>query len=175
MKKRRPIFLCFLVAAGLALSVGYATLNDTLTINGTAGVDLDDTKEVFDGDIYFSKAVASAERCTAVIDSTDPDTATMTVVDGALKEVGDEVIATFTVKSESDLNVNIAAPAITNGNPTYFAVETTWDDTETLLLAGQTKDIVVTVRLIKTAAADQDVTFGISLVGTSVADPGAGA
>ena len=168
MKKRRPIFLCFMIAAGLALGVGYASLNDTLSISGTAGVDLDDTKEVFDGDIYFSKAVASPERCTAVVNA-DPDTATMTVLDGTLKEVGDEVIATFTVKSESDLDVNIAAPAITNSNTEYFTVETTWDDATTLLPAGTTKDVVVTVRLIKTAAADQDVSFGISLVGTSVA------
>ena len=168
MKKRRPIFLCFMIAAGLALGVGYASLNDTLSISGTAGVDLDDTKEVFDGDIYFSKAVASAERCTATVNA-DPDTATMTVLDGTLKEVGDEVIATFTVKSESDLDVNIAAPAITNSNTEYFAVQTTWDDATTLLPAGTTKDLVVTVRLIKTAAADQDVSFGISLVGTSVA------
>ena len=162
MKKRRSVIAMFLVLAIFTLGIGYAQLTDTLTITGSAGVDSDNSQEVFNGDIYFSNAVANVERCTASIDGTDNDKATMTVKENILKEVGDEVIATFTIKSESDLDVVIPVPTISNSNEAYFDVYTTWD-TEKTLAAGKTVDIVVTVKLIKTAVADQSTTFTITL------------
>lgn len=165
MKQRKTVIIAFLTAAVMLLGLGYAALTDTLTINGTAGVDFDDTKEVFDGDIYFSKVI-SGTGCTAVINS-DPDTGTITVTDGALKEVGDEVIATYTIKSESDLNVNIALPTINNTNAEYFNVVTSWTGAQTLT-AGGTIDVTVTIRLIKTADEDQSTSFDLTFVANSL-------
>ena len=165
MKNRKTVIVAFMLIAVMLLGVGYAALNDTLVVDGTAGVDVDDTKEVFDGDIYFSKVI-SGDGCTAVINS-DPDTGTITVTDGKLKEVGDEVIATYTIKSESDLDVTITKPTfangkITNNNSTYFDVYVNWVNDSMTLPAGQTIDVVVTIKLIKTADADQDVTFALT-------------
>ncbi len=171
MRNRKTVIVAFMLVAVMLLGIGYAALTDTLTINGTAGVNLDDTSEVFDEDIYFSKVI-SGDGCTAVIND-DPDTGTITVADGALKEVGDEVIATYTIKSESDLDVLITKPTvanakITNNNPEYFDVYVNWVPESMTLAAGSTVDVVVTVKLIKTASADQDVTFGITFDAESV-------
>ena len=174
MKNRKRVIVAFLLVATLLLGVGYAALTDTLTVGGTAGVDFDDSKEAFDGDIYFSKVI-SGTGCTAVINA-DTDTGTITVNDGVLKEVGDEVIATYTIKSESDLDVSIPRPLVTNAadtskitnlNPEYFEVTTSWAVDQTLPARG-TIDITITVRLIKTAAADQDLTFNVALVANSI-------
>ena len=167
MKKRRLAIVAFLLIAVMAIGIGFAELTDVLTISGSANVDADDTAETFDSDVYFSKAVASAERCNAVVDPADNDKATMTVVDRVLKEVGDEVIATFTVKSESDLPVYVT-PSISNSNSEYFDVYTTWTNTQTIA-PNSTSDIVVTVKLAKTAVADQATTFTITLNASTTA------
>ena len=171
MRNRKTVIVAFMIVAVMLMAVGFAALTDTLTVDGTAGVDLDDSSEVFDGDIYFSKVI-SGDGCTAVINS-DPDTGTITVNDGALKEVGDEVIATYTIKSESDLDVLVTKPTvenskITNSNPEYFEVYVNWVPDSMTLAAGGTIDVTVTIKLIKTAAADQDLTFGITFDAQSV-------
>ena len=165
MKNRKRVVVSFLLLAARLLGGGYAQLTDTLTITGSAGVDLNDAKETYDGDIYFSKVI-SGDGCSAVINS-DPDTGTITVNDGFLKEVGDEVIATYTIKSESDLNVSIPKPTINVTNGTYFEVSDSWAVDQTLE-AGKTIDVTITIRLIKTPVADQDTTFTVSFTATSV-------
>lgn len=166
-KNRRIAIISFVLVAILLLGIGFAQLTDVLTIGGTAGVDADNSQEVFDGDVYFSNAVANVERVTASIDASDNDKATMTVKDNVLKEVGNEAIATFTVKSESDLPVYLT-PSVSNSNAEYFNVYTTWDTTKTLQ-PGQTVDITVTVKLIKTAVADQAATFTVTLDASTTA------
>lgn len=166
-KNRRIAIISFVLVAILLLGIGFAQLTDVLTIGGSANIDADNSQEVFDGDVYFSNAVANVERVTASIDATDKDKATMTVKDYVLKEVGDEAIATFTVKSESDLPVYLK-PSVSNDNATYFNVYTTWDTTKTLE-PGQTVDITVTVKLIKTAVADQQMKFTVTLDASTTA------
>ena len=173
MKKRTSI-IAFLLVAALTLGIGYAALTDTLTINGTANVAEQAGKDAFEADVYFSKAI-SGNGATAVLGSdpsTDkPDVATMTVVDGALKEVGDEAIATFTITSESDLPVTITNPTaangyITNNNTEYFQVTTNWvaDHEITPDATGKASvDITVTVKLIKTPETNETATFSILL------------
>ncbi|MBQ9773933.1 MAG: hypothetical protein IJW30_04645 [Clostridia bacterium] len=177
MKNRRTILVAFLLIAAMTIGVGYAVLTDELKAHGTTGVNVDDAKEVFDEDIYFSKAVIASTTGTATIsnliddggaDQGTNDYVSITINDGFLKEVGDQAIVTLTVKSESDLAVTMAIPTITNNNSTYFAVTTTWS-TETVIAAKGTADIVITVELIKTPTADQDLTFDVVLGATSAA------
>ena len=160
MKNRKTVVVAFLLVAMLLVGVGFAQLTDQLLISGTAGVDASHSQEVFDGDIYFSKVI-SGTGCTAEILS-DPDQGEITVTAGALKEVGNEVIATYTIKSESDLDVTIT-PSIANGNNTYFTVTTSWNDAPQVLPAGGTLDITVTVKLARTAEEDQSTTFTVTL------------
>ena len=161
MKRNRKSLLALFLLACVGLGVGYSQLSDDLSISGSAAVDADDTAEVFDGDVYFSNAVANTARCEAKIDEDDKDLATMKVLAGTLKEVGDEVIATYTIKSESDLACTVT-PTITNSNPTYFSVTSNLT-ANTPLAAASTLDLTVTVKLAKTAVDDQSVTFSIAL------------
>ena len=174
MKKRRTLIVSLLLVAALALGIGYAALTDTLNITGTASVAQEAGEEAFEIDVYFSKAIAGTGATAAV--GADKDTATMTVNADALKEVGDEVIATYTIKSDSDLAVVITNPTTTNGyitndNTEYFQVTTNWVADHTLTpdsTGTATVDITVTVKLIKTPSVAQDVEFGIQLNATSV-------
>ena len=162
MKKRKIAIVAFMLAAILALGVGFAALTDTLTVTGSAGIAADGAQEVFDEDIYFSKALADTSRCTAEIDATDKDKATMTVKDGIFKGTGsNEVIATFSITSTSDRNVLIT-PSISNSDDEHFQVTTSWSGAQTLA-AGATADIVVTIKCIKTPDTDVSTTFTISL------------
>ena len=164
MKKRSTIVALLLVAA-LALGIGYAALTDTLNITGTANIAESDAQNSFQEDVYFSNAISGAKADAAV--SSDNNYATMTVKDGALKAVGDEAVATFTIKSDSDLpvtvtNPTVAANLITNDNPEYFQVTTNWA-TDHVIDPYGTTDITVTVKLIKTPDTTQACTFGIQL------------
>ena len=177
MKKRRTTIIALLLVAALALGIGYANLTDQLKITGSATIDKDDAAESFKADIYFSKAI-SGEKATAAIDSGNNNLATMTVTEGALKEVGDEAVATFTIKSESDLAVTVTNPTTDNGCITYgaaemknyFEVTTNWaaDHTLTPSATGATTDITVTVKMIKTPSTDQNLTFTILLNANAV-------
>ena len=169
MKKRRTLIVTLLLVAALALGIGYAALTDTLRVGGTAGVSAEAGSEAFEADVYFSKAI-SGDKADASVGA-DNDTATMTVKADALKVVGDEAVATFTIKSDSDLAVVITNPTVANGyitndNKEYFEVTTNWVADHTLTPNATntaTVDITVTVKLIKTPSVAQDVEFGIQL------------
>ena len=165
MKKRRTLVISLLLVAALALGIGYAALTDELHITGSANIAESDAQNAFQEDVYFSKAI-SGEKADAAV-SGDNNYATMTVKDGALKEVGDEAVATFTIKSDSDLavtvtNPTVAAGLITNSNSEYFQVTTNWATDHEIDPYGTT-DITVTVKLIKTPDTTQAVTFDIQL------------
>ncbi len=160
MKNRKRVIAAFLTVAILLLGVGYAALTDELQLTGTAKVDFDDSSEAFDEDIYFSKAI-SGDGCTAIIDATDNDKGVITVTDGYLKAVGDEVIATYTIKSDSDLSVAIPRPTIINTDTEYFQVIDSWSDTKVVAPNG-TVDVTITVKLIKTADTDRAASFTIT-------------
>lgn len=162
MTKRRSIIAAFLVVALLAVGIGYAALTDDLTVTGSASIKASDSAETFDGDIYFSKALGDATRVEATI-LADNDKAVMNVLAGTLKQVGDEVIATYTIKSESDLDVVITPSIAANPadplytlNDEYFSVYTNLTGDQTLK-AGETIDFTITVKLIKTNATNDDV------------------
>ena len=177
MKKRRTLVISLLLVAALALGIGYAALSEDLFITGSANISKTDAENSFKEDVYFSYATSGDKAEAKITD--DNNYATMTVKTGALKQVGDEAVATFTIKSESDLDVLIKNPTVANGcitnrNNEYFQVTTNWQADHTLVAApsGATTDITVTVRLIKTPDVDQDTEFTIKLVAT--ANPGSG-
>ena len=156
MKNRRITIVAFLLLAALTLGIGYAALTDTLWITGSASVGAEAGQDAFKNDIYFSKAISDQTRVKAEIDATDNNKATMTMVtyddktQMPLKVVGDQLVATFTVQSKSDLNAKITASVKSNANTEFFEVVTNWGDVAQDLLAGKTVDVTVTVELIKT-------------------------
>ncbi|MBO5212712.1 MAG: hypothetical protein J6B60_04140 [Clostridia bacterium] len=161
-----------MLVAVLTLGIGYAALADELTITGSAGALADNSKTVYDEDIYFTKAVMNTENGNASIVGEDKDSATMTVLAGAVKAPGDQVIATFTIKSDSDLPSQLVIRdniAVTDATPDngiddtqYFKVFTNWSGAQTLA-ANETIDIVVTVQLVKTPVQDVSCNFTLTL------------
>ena len=162
MNKRRSIIATFLIVALLAVGIGYAALTDDLSVTGSAGFASSDAIKTFDGDVYFSKALGDATRVDAAIDASDNDKVTVAVKESVLKEVGDEVIVTLTIKSESDLNV-LVTPSVSDEdaaagktiNSEYFSV-TVGDGAKTLP-AGSTIDYTITIKLIKTNATGENL------------------
>ena len=70
MKNRKIILISFLVCACLVVGVGYAVLNDELSVEGHGKLSNTNADVEFEKDIYFSQVV-SRTNCTAVIDATD--------------------------------------------------------------------------------------------------------
>ena len=159
MKNRRITIVAFLLIAALTLGIGYAALTDTLTITGSASVDAEAGQNAFEDDIYFS----AAQGGTDVVAEFDDDTATMEIAEGKtpLKVVGDKITATFTVKSDSDLNATVTASVKSNSNEEFFKVTTDW--TTENLAANGTLDITVTVELIKTPDNNQAETTSFTV------------
>ena len=184
MKNRRIVLVCFLLVAAMTIGIGYAALTDTLSVSGTASIDSDDSQETFAADVYFSKAVATEGRATATIgDQTNVDNGdvkndavTISVAEGIFKEVGDQVIVTLTVKSESDLPVYVSVDNFTNDASAYFSVTVVPTgfaaDSTAVIQPHSTLDYVVTIEQIATAVTDQTLTFGFGL-NVSTSNPNA--
>lgn len=168
MKNRKFAVVAFLLVAAMLLGVGYATLTDNLVINGTATVTQTTAENEFNQDIYFSNATTTSTGVTAVVEQSDNDKGTITIADGALKNGGESVTATYTILNNGELDAVVAVPTIENNNPTYFKVETNWGDADQTLTAnGDTIDVTVTITLLQTPVTEQSATFSVSFVATS--------
>ena len=161
MKSRRIAIIAFALVAVMTLGVGYAALTDTLNINGTANLLHSDAQDQFNAEVYFS-SVGNQANCTASIDPSDNDLATITITDG-FAVVGDYATATFVVKNESSGSVKLTP---SHNSSTNFDVAT--DAATYEVQAGSTVDIVVTVTLKATVNADiTNETFNLSLAASS--------
>ena len=173
MKKNRTLIISLLLIAALALGIGYAALADDLFIEGSAQIKSDNAENSFAADVYFTKAVMSAEKGTAVIGNDDngeaSDNVTLTVNENALGGKGDSVICTLEISNVGDLDATVTIDAITTSNDEYFSVTTSWGDTTTrTLAAGATLDLVVTIAVDKTPTTDVSTTFEIGMTATAI-------
>lgn len=177
MKNRKIVVVAFLLIAMLLLGVGYAALTDDLFITGTAQVKLENADAAFSEDIYFSKAVMSADKGTATIGADDNgdanDKITITVAEDALAGQGSSVICAIEIKNAGDLDAWVTLnPTFLVSNGTYFAVSTSWANNTQKIVAGGTADITVTITCIKTPQATVNTTFGLDFSVSDV-DPNA--
>ena len=180
MKNRKFVVIAFVVIAAMLLGVGYAALTDTLTIIGNANIDLSAANNVFDERIKFVAAEATSSTGTgtvADVASYSDDDATYTVHKLATK--GEVSVFTFTIKNDSNLDAEISvAPNKlsgdvnpSNSNAKKFEVEYAYPQ-GTVLAAGGSITVQVTVTLIESVIEATSATFGIEYTATSV-DPAA--
>ena len=176
MKKRRTLIISLLLVAALTLGIGYAALTDDLFVTGSAAINSDDAKDAFAEDVYFTKAVVSEGRGTAVIEadanSEANDKVTITVPAGVLKGEGDSVICTLEISNVGDLDALVTLDSNTVDNSTYFQVTTSWEalsNKQTVAAKGDV-DLVVTIKCIKTPTSDVSTNFNIGMTATAV-DP----
>lgn len=174
MKKRRTTIIAVLLVAALALGIGYAALSDDLQIAGNAAITATEADEAFEADVYFSKAVMSAEKGTATIGelavgTNDSDKITIEVAAGALKGQGDSVIcaAEITNKGDIDAIVTLGTPAIT-GDSEYFSVTTNWTSNSAQIAKGSVADLTITITCIKTPTEAVDMAFTLDLTADAV-------
>ena len=173
MKKRRTTIIALLLVAALALGIGYASLADDLFITGSAKVLADNAEDAFAADVYFTKAVMSAEKGTAVIGNDNngeaSDKVTITVNDNALAGQGDSVICALEISNVGDLDAVVKLNSINVPNSEFFKVTTSWGaNVEQALGAGETLDLTVTITVLKTPTVDVETTFDLSFVATAV-------
>ncbi len=86
MKNRKFIIIAFVLVSAMVVGVGYATLTDTLTINGDLEFSAAEINEAFDDDVFFkSVSIKSADasgvevnpndttKLSASVNANDPD------------------------------------------------------------------------------------------------------
>ena len=168
MKNRKTILVAFVLVACMLIGVGYAELMTTLAIKGTAGVSAEAIN--FAQSVVFKSADSDNEAYgTAEVVTGDNQRATFTVTGMTRKD--DAVHFTYVVFNNSDVDVNLSvtiAPTTTAANPKFTVTQSLAGGNHEIK-AGQTKDIIVTVKLNEdvTAAVDP-ITYIIEYTATSV-------
>ena len=173
MKKRRSTIIALLLVAALALGIGYAALTDDLFVTGSADISVDKAEDAFGADVYFTKAIISADKGTATIGVDEhneaADKVTIAVADGVLGGKGDSVVCALEISNVGDLDANVTLDSIVESNAEYFDVTTSWGSTTSqTVAAGATVDLVVTITVLKTPTANVSTTFDLGLTATSV-------
>lgn len=172
MKNRKTVVVAFLLVAAMMLGVGYATLTDTLVINGTADISVEDAQSAFNDDIYFSDAVANDLGNIAEI-GTDVDMASFTASN--LKGAGDKATFTFTIKNAGDLDADITPSLASNDHEANFNIYSDWRDGNNAIItktleAGETITYTVTVVLKNTPTAALTGSFHINLEAEAISN-----
>ncbi len=173
MKKRRTLIISLLLVAALALGIGYAALADDLFVTGSAEIGVENAENAFAADVYFTKAVISSDKGTAVI-GTDTngeasDKVTITVNPDVLAGQGDSVICALEISNIGDLAATVDLDSIIVSNSEYFSVTTSWGTTTTQnLAAGGTLDLTVTITVVKTPTTDVSTTFDIGFTAETI-------
>ena len=172
MKKRRSTIIALLLVAALALGIGYAALTDDLFITGSANISKEHAEDAFAADVYFTRAVISAEKGSAVIGADTHgeanDQITITVQDGVLKGAGDSVLCTVEITNAGDLDASVKLNAGTTSNSEYFEVTTNWGAEDKTITAGNKITFEVYLTCIKTPTTDVSTTFDIGFTATAI-------
>ena len=175
MKNRKRVIVAFMLVAVMLLGVGYAALSDDLFITGSATILEDNAEDAFAADVYFSKAIISADKGTAVISDDDnggvKDKITITVDDSALSGQGSSVLCAIEITNSGDLDAWVTLDSIVVSNNNYFNVTTSWGNTTTQKIAkGATIDLNVTIICTATPQQTVSTTFDLGFTATDT-DP----
>lgn len=171
MKTKRTAIVAFLLCAIMAIGIGFAAISKNLEINGNANLGMDSTGF----SVAFVQADCSAtgtDGTSTIVVGGDSTVATFTV--NGLKNAGDTVTGTFTVKNTSSQNYNaiLGTPSVAfgtgeNAYKTHIDVSTT-GPVKTTLAQGETTTFTVTVELVKVINdASAQVTFMVLTQATS--------
>ena len=156
MKNRRIILISFLLVTTLCVGIGYAAVQQTLTVTGNGSVGAEQAEEAFQADVKFDSNVVKGgtgsgnhQGNTA---SASGNQATFNVT--SLQGKGDTATFKFKVVNAGDLDATVAVPQISMESDEYFQVTTDWGDSEKSLTAGGNLEFTVTVTLLKTPVTD---------------------
>ena len=176
MKNKKYLSILIVFLALLFISIGYAAISKELLVNGGAttqkeGVSDDDTTSL------AKNFVVLWDKDTKVIDDTFADNAKteVTILDDLnakieiteLSKHNAFVTVTLKIRNDSkDLKASIPLPVVTNSEERYFSVTTDWVDT--VLLPGESKDVTITIQLIRSPLDHTSGTFTIKFTADAV-------
>lgn len=173
MKNRRLVIVAFVLVAVICLGVGFAALQDTLTVDGTISFDETKGNEEFDEDVYFTAgsavqawpvdATQADGSVTFEINAADNDKLTITVGNSVFSAAGQELVVNAKVKNDSTDAVKVAAAVAAEGENAPAGCTVT--SAETTIAAGETGDVALTIKLTSTNA--DTATFTVTLNVTS--------
>ncbi|MBQ3116011.1 MAG: hypothetical protein IJC07_03175 [Clostridia bacterium] len=179
MRIKRTAIVSFLICAIMAIGIGFAAISKNVEITGTANLGLDASnfkvELVQDGCSANDKVGTEA---TGVITVSTADASQATFVVSGLKNAGDKVTGTFTVKNASTqaYDAVLAAPRIQMGSETenhyvaHISVTTTGPQ-ETTLAQGESTTFTVTVELTSVINDNSaQVSFMVLMSATSAVD-----
>lgn len=170
MKDKKNLLIAVLLIAVVAMSVGYAALSTTLTVNGTANIDVE-------WKVLFTDIQKSIPTGSTAEDETAPTcTATTCTFVTNLKKPGDEEIYTMTIENQGTIDAELSASnwsttgSLVNGVtglPTYAKYQVTTEPALNSTLAAKTGTTTVVVRVYwdeSVAIPEGDATIDETLV-----------
>lgn len=188
MKNRRLVIGAFLLAAVLCLSVGFAALTDTLTVEGSVSFNKTNANKDFNADVYF---VADSEDTTvkegSIVDDTKTTAegvgkvsgVTFTVEDVDTDNLGDKLkiavdstvftaagqklVVKAKVHNDSTDQVKVALVSTTNNTESTVSFESA----ETTISAKSDEYVEITITLLSTDIST-GATFTFDLTATTV-------
>ena len=179
MKKRRNLIIALLIVATLAMTIGYAAMNASLEVNGSAGTAIDPVKLVFTGNVTKDGTEYVKNNTETVVGATAGyTTATLTV--NGLKTETDYLIAEFEIQNQNTYSYTVAAPTVTyTDEHDFYTVEIHYLDPDSgnpvavdqsfVLEGGETTKLVARVELTDdTAGVKRNGNFRITLPATSI-------
>ena len=154
MSKTNKIILIALIVAILMLGIGYAAIqNITLNITGTASADPSQANY----NVRFAGNPIVSDSSLATTEMINDTTAR---IDAVLSTVGETVNVAYEVENASDDLSSQILLTTTNSNEEYFDISS--DVENSILVAGESTLVTVTVELIKPAIED-NVTASIGV------------
>ena len=176
MKNKKYLSILIVFLALLFISIGYAAISKELLVNGSAttqkeGVSDDDTTSL------AKNFVVLWDKYTKVIDDTFANNAKteVTILDDLnakieiteLSKHNAFVTVTLKIRNDSkDLKASIPLPVVANSEERYFNVTTDWVDT--VLLPGESKNVTITIQLIRSPLDHTSGTFTIKFTADAV-------
>ena len=165
MKRRRTAIVAFLLVAVLTIGVGYAALNDTLYVSGTAKASSAEADKAFDNAVYFVAPEVDDDAGYTVTVQADNngDANDLAIVNvTGLIEKDDELTITIPIQNDSQY---VASLSLTKSGETIQdagedAFELTYSIPNTVA-AGGTVDVTITIKLLATPH-DADISASFS-------------
>ena len=177
MKNKKYLSILIVFLALLFISIGYAAISKELLVEGNATTKSEGNMDDEDTTSLAKNFVVLWDRDTKVIDDTFADTAQteVTILDELnakieiteLTKYNAFVTVTLKIRNDSkDLKASISLPVVTNSEERYFSVTTDWVDT--VLLPGESKDVTITIQLIRSPIDHTSGTFTIKFTADAV-------
>lgn len=166
MKNKKSIVICALLVAIVAMAVGYATLSQTLTINGTANIDAAWNVKITgitEGTLVNAETVGELDfddtSATFEVDLSEPGaSATYNVAiknAGSIDAVLESIDGVDTANAAAPTDIKFAVTGVTAGETlaadgTATAVVTvTWDSASEEIPAVKSKTATITLNYVQ--------------------------